>query len=59
MRLIDADGAQAGVVPIEQALEMAKTAGFDLVEVAPAASPRDCRTMDFGKFLYQQKKKAS
>lgn len=58
MRLIDADGAQAGVVPIEQALQMAKTAGFDLVEVAPAARPPVCRIMDFGKFMYQQKKKA-
>ncbi len=58
MRLIDADGAQAGVVPIEQALQMAKTAGFDLVEVAPAARPPVCRIMDFGKFIYQQKKKA-
>jgi len=37
---------------------MAKEAGFDLVEVAPAARPPVCRIMDFGKFLYQQKKKA-
>ena len=58
MRLIDADGAQAGVVPTEQALQMAKAAGFDLVEVAPAARPPVCRIMDFGKFLYQAKKKA-
>jgi len=37
---------------------MAREAGFDLVEVAPAARPPVCRIMDFGKFLYQQKKKA-
>ncbi len=37
---------------------MAKEQGFDLVEVAPAARPPVCRIMDFGKFLYQQKKKA-
>lgn len=58
VRLIDADGGQVGVVPTEQALRMAKEAGFDLVEVAPAARPPVCRIMDFGKFLYQQKKKA-
>jgi translation initiation factor IF-3 len=58
VRLIDADGGQVGVVPTEQALQMAKEAGFDLVEVAPAARPPVCRIMDFGKFLYQQKKKA-
>jgi translation initiation factor IF-3 len=37
---------------------MAREQGFDLVEVAPQASPPVCRIMDFGKFLYQQKKKA-
>jgi translation initiation factor IF-3 len=58
VRLIDADGGQVGIVPTEQALRMAKEAGFDLVEVAPAARPPVCRIMDFGKFLYQQKKKA-
>ena len=58
MRLIDADGAQVGVVATDQALRMAREAGYDLVEVAPAARPPVCRIMDFGKFLYQQKKKA-
>jgi len=56
--LIDADGGQVGVVLTEEALRMAREAGFDLVEVAPAARPPVCRIMDFGKFLYQQKKKA-
>jgi len=46
------------VVLTEEALRMAREAGFDLVEVAPAARPPVCRIMDFGKFLYQQKKKA-
>ncbi len=58
VRLIDADGTQVGVVPTEQALRMAKEQNFDLVEVAPTARPPVCRIMDFGKFLYQQKKKA-
>jgi translation initiation factor IF-3 len=56
--LIDGDGGQVGIVSTEQALRMAKEQGFDLVEVAPAARPPVCRIMDFGKFLYQQKKKA-
>jgi len=58
VRLIDGDGAQAGIVPIEDALRRAQEQGLDLVEVAPGASPPVCRIMDFGKFLYQQKKKA-
>ena len=58
VRLIDGDGSQAGIVPIEDALRRAQEQGLDLVEVAPGASPPVCRIMDFGKFLYQQKKKA-
>jgi len=56
--LIDGDGTQVGIVPTDQALRMAREQGFDLVEVAPQARPPVCRIMDFGKFLYQQKKKA-
>jgi translation initiation factor IF-3 len=58
VRLVDAEGGQAGIVPIEEALRMAQAQGLDLVEVAPTAKPPVCRIMDFGKFLYQQKKKA-
>jgi translation initiation factor IF-3 len=57
VRLIDAEGGQAGIVPIEEALRMAQESALDLVEVAPEAKPPVCRIMDFGKFLYQQKKK--
>lgn len=58
MRLVDADGGQGGIVPIEEALRKAQELQLDLVEVAPTAKPPVCRIMDFGKFLYQQKKKA-
>ena len=58
VRLVDEDGGQAGIVPIEEALQRARTLGLDLVEVAPTAKPPVCRIMDFGKFLYQQKKKS-
>ncbi len=55
---MDADGSQAGIVPIEEALRRAQEQLLDLVEVAPTAKPPVCRIMDFGKFLYQAKKKA-
>jgi translation initiation factor IF-3 len=58
VRLVDGDGSQAGIVPIEEALRRAQEQAMDLVEVAPTAKPPVCRIMDFGKFLYQQKKKA-
>ena len=56
--MVDADGSQAGIVPIEEALRRAQEQTLDLVEVAPTAKPPVCRIMDFGKFLYQEKKKA-
>lgn len=57
MRLIDAEGEQAGVVPIEEALRMAEEAELDLVEVAPNAEPPVCRIMDYGKYKFEQSKK--
>ena len=58
VRLIGADGSQLGIVPIDQARRTAMEAGMDLVEVAPSADPPVCRVMDYGKFKYQQAKKA-
>jgi translation initiation factor IF-3 len=55
--VISDEGAQLGVIPTQEALERAREAGMDLVEVAPNESPPVCRIMDFGKFKYQQKKK--
>ena len=57
MRLIGAEGEPLGVVPMQEAHDRAKTAGLDLVEIAPTATPPVCRIMNFGKFIYQQKKK--
>ena len=57
VRLIDHKGQNVGVVPIAEALEIARTAELDLVEVAPNADPPVCRVMDFGKFLYERTKK--
>jgi translation initiation factor IF-3 len=55
--VIGADGGQLGVISTDEALGIARDAGLDLVEVAPAEKPPVCRIMDFGKFKYQQKKK--
>lgn len=46
-----------GILPTNEALEIASQAGLDLVEVAPDARPPVCRIMDYGKFKYEQKKK--
>ena len=57
MRVIDFDGKQLGVLPIGQALTAAQQGGYDLVEVAPNATPPVCRIVDFGKFKYEQEKR--
>ncbi|HEY9029896.1 MAG TPA: translation initiation factor IF-3 [Kangiella sp.] len=56
VRLIDATGENVGVVGIKEALAQAKEANQDLVEVSPDADPPVCKVMDFGKFLFEQKK---
>lgn len=58
VRLIDSQGKQVGIVPLEKALEMAQQEGVDLVEVAPLATPPVCRLMDYGKYKYEEKKQA-
>ncbi len=55
--MIGADGGNLGVLPIRQALQAARDADLDLVEVSPNAAPPVCRIMDFGKFLYEREKK--
>ena len=57
IRVIDEDGAQLGVMTPQQANEIARTKGLDLVEIAPQAQPPVCRIINFGKFQYEQKKK--
>ncbi len=58
IRLIGEEGEQVGVVSIRTALQMAEEAELDLVEIAPLAKPPVCRIMDYGKFKYQEAKKA-
>nr|HID60051.1 translation initiation factor IF-3 [Desulfobacterales bacterium] len=57
VRLIDPEGRQVGVVPINEALKIAESFDLDLVEVAPNANPPVCKIMDYGRYKYQQSKK--
>ena len=58
VRLIDDDGTQVGVVPVDEALQRARDKGLDLVEVAATSRPIVCKIMDYGRFRYEQEKKA-
>nr|WP_267963952.1 translation initiation factor IF-3 [Halomonas sp. MCCC 1A11057] len=55
VRLIDSDGEQLGIVPTSEALERAEAAGLDLVQISNA-DPIVCKIMDYGKFVFEQKK---
>ncbi len=57
VRLIDQNEQQVGIVDTSRAKQMARDAGYDLVEVAPNARPVVCRIMDYGKWKYAQRKK--
>lgn len=59
IRVVDEDGTQLGIMTPEQALAIAEERGLDLVEVAPLAQPPVCRIIDYGKYLYDEKKKAA
>jgi len=55
--LIDGENNQVGIIERDEALAMARESGLDLVEVAPTSDPPVCRLMDYGKWLYEQKRK--
>ena len=57
VRVIGPDGAQVGILPLHEAINLARTNGMDLVEVAATANPPVCRVVDYGKFRYEQAKK--
>lgn len=58
MRVIDENGDQLGILPTEEALERAFGVDLDLVEISPTAEPPVCRVMDYGKFKFEESKKA-
>jgi translation initiation factor IF-3 len=59
VRLVDSEGEMVGVVDLNKALDMAEEAGLDLVEVSPNAAPPVCKILDYGKYKYEQQKRAN
>jgi len=59
VRVIGSDGEQIGVLPLAQAIDRAGEAGLDLVLISPNAKPPVCKIMDYGKYKYEQSKKAN
>ena len=59
IRLMGPDNEALGIVPLQEALRAAGELDVDLVEIAATASPPVCRLMDYGKFKYQEQKKAA
>lgn len=59
IRLVGADGEMVGVVTVPEGLRAARDAGLDLVEVSPNAEPPVCKILDYGKYKYEQQKKAA
>lgn len=57
VRVVDQNGAQLGVMPVKQALDMAEEMQLDLVKIAPQARPPVCKIMDYGKYRFEQSKK--
>ncbi|KPJ70527.1 hypothetical protein AMJ51_01630 [Microgenomates bacterium DG_75] len=57
IRVVDDEGKQIGVMPLEKALKQAQEKGLDLVEVAPSAKPPVCKIIDFKKFKFLESKK--
>lgn len=58
VRLIEADGSQVGIVPLEEARKRAQDAGLDMVEVGPMADPPVVRIMDWGRTKFEKEKRA-
>ncbi len=58
IRVVDSTGKMLGIMKSSQALEIAFDQGLDLIEIAPNANPPTCKIMDYGKYKYEQKKKA-
>lgn len=59
VQLIDDEGTNRGVVPFAEALQLAEEVGLDLVEIAPNSEPPVCKLLDYGKFRFDQQKKAA
>ena len=59
VRLVSDDGTQVGIVGLQQALDLAREKTMDLVEISPDAEPPVCKIMDYGKHVFDLKKKTA
>ena len=59
VRVVDAEGEMRGVMTVREGIALAEEAGWDLVEVSPGAVPPVCKVLDYGKYKYEQQKKAA
>ena len=57
VRVVGANGEMVGVVSVQEGIDLAIEAGFDLVEVSPNAVPPVCKVLDYGKYKYEEQKK--
>ncbi len=57
VRVIDENGSQMGIMPIEKALDLAEDHGYDLVRIVPNADPPVCKIMNYGKYKFEQAKR--
>ena len=57
VRVVGADGEMVGVVSVQEGIDLAIDAGFDLVEVSPNADPPVCKVLDYGKYKYEEQKR--
>ena len=57
IRLVDSDGSQLGLMPLQKARELAEQRNLDLVKIAPQATPPVCKIIDYGKFRFEQSKR--
>ena len=57
IRLVDSDGSQLGVMPLQKARDLAEQRNLDLVKIAPQATPPVCKIIDYGKFRFEQSKR--
>lgn len=59
VRVVDAEGEMRGVMSVADGVALAEAAGLDLVEISPNAEPPVCKVLDYGKYKYEQQKKAA
>lgn len=57
VRVVSKDGEQLGIMPISEAMKMAREAELDLVKIAPNAKPPVCKIIDYGKYRYEMARK--